>query len=447
MRRGPVLVAGGGAAGIGAALRLARSGEKVILLEARSRLGGRAFSFPCPSLGGVEVDNGPHVLVGAYGEFRALLRELGREGDFLHAPSLDLSFLGPQGRIHRIAAPPYLPAPLHLAAALLGYRALTPVERFRTALAVGRLLRDRRRGRPLEGTVADWLRRARLQGGPARFLLGPLCRAVLNTREEEASLALFAAALAETFLGAPARAALWIPRLPWSRILGRPALAKLRSLGVEVRLGCRLQGMEIQGGRFRRALTSRGPLEGRALLLCLPPWEARRVLPSQAGPFPWAGLEGSSLETLYLLPREGRFPGGPPVVGFSSPRPFDFLVRREDGLWAFLATPAPSRSAREKPEETARKALASLGIPPSDQGEIRAVRVFWKEAVLHQPAGVEALRPGPKTALPGVFLGGDWIDTGLPATLESGARSARAAVRAFLEDSGEERKLPEESER
>ncbi len=438
-REGPdqVVVAGCGVAGITLSFLLAEAGWKVVLLEASPRLGGRAFSFAAPPFGGEEVDNGPHALVGAYREFRGLLRRLGKEEAFFHAPSLDISFMDALGRIHRLRAPGLLPAPLHLLAGILTFGALGAGERIRTALALGRLTR---RGKKPSGTVGAWLRNQGLRGGPADYLLGPLCRAILNTPEEEASLPLFAAALRESFQGPSWKAALWIPRLPWSRILGEPARTRLEALGVDVRLRTRLEGVEVEGGAFRAARVPGGRIPGRALFVCLPPWSLSGILPGEALPRGIQDLRPGPMETLYVrvLGRSEAKGPPPPVLGLPPGMGFDFLVRRGDRTWAFLATPSRTGKKEGKPGDSlslAKDLLAGMGAKAEPE---RALRLAWRKALLHQPAGVEELRPGPVTAVEGLFLAGDWIATGLPATLESAARSAGRAARAFLEKIGGE---------
>jgi uncharacterized protein with NAD-binding domain and iron-sulfur cluster len=60
-----------------------------------------------------------------------------------------------------------------------------------------------------------------------------------------------------------------------------------------------------------------------------------------------------------------------------------------------------------------------------------------RSLVLRDPAATfastpeaESLRPGPVTTIPGLFLAGDWTDTGLPATIEGAVRSGQAAADA-----------------
>ena len=111
-----VVVVGGGLAGITAALDLAEAGTSVVLLEARPRLGGAAYSI---ERDGLVVDNGQHVFLRCCDRYRALLHRLGATADTELQARLDIPLLAPGrqgGRLRRDG----LPAPLHLARSLLG---------------------------------------------------------------------------------------------------------------------------------------------------------------------------------------------------------------------------------------------------------------------------------------------------------------------------------------
>src|SRR5262245_14119901 len=106
-----IIVIGGGFAGLSAAVRCSRDGARVLVLEARSRLGGRATSFPDTATGD-PVDNGQHVLLGCYTDTLAFLREIGSEGHLLKQPGLAAVMIDRAGRRSKLECPP-LPAPLH----------------------------------------------------------------------------------------------------------------------------------------------------------------------------------------------------------------------------------------------------------------------------------------------------------------------------------------------
>ena len=115
-----VAVVGAGVAGLAAATALAEAGQRVIVLEARAGLGGRATAFVDRETGEL-VDNGQHVLFGCYHETFVLLRRIGAEGNVRAQPSLEFPFLDATG--HRsVLRCPALPSPLHLLGGVLGGR-------------------------------------------------------------------------------------------------------------------------------------------------------------------------------------------------------------------------------------------------------------------------------------------------------------------------------------
>lgn len=405
-----LVVAGGGAAGIAAALEAARAGWKTTLCEARHRLGGRAFSFAAPAFGGAELENGPHALLGAYAEFRRLLRALGTEELFERAPALRLA-VAVRGGARSFRAWPGLPGPLSLLGGLLGFGLLTVSEKVRTARAMAALVYG---PPPAEEPVAEWLARRRLEGAPAETLLIPLCRAVLNTHESVASLALLAAAFRGSFRGRASGAALWLPAAPWGRILEKPARERLGALGAEVRLRARVESVDLAAGRVAGVRLAGGErLDCQALVWAVPPWQGKGALP---GGLVREGLAPAPMATLYDRAPEGpRWPE--PIVSLGPRSEFDFAVVLPGGqLVAALVS-------------------GRLGPLPGGRSRLREAGLWVPQpaATLHQPAGCDRLRPGAATGVAGLFLAGDWTATGLPATLEGAALSGRRAGRLAAE--------------
>jgi zeta-carotene desaturase len=100
-----VIVLGGGFAGLSAAAALAERGARVLVLEARPSLGGRATAFTDPATG-ERVDNGQHVLFGCYGETFRFLRRIGAEDRVRVQPRLAVDVIDRDGRASRLACPP-----------------------------------------------------------------------------------------------------------------------------------------------------------------------------------------------------------------------------------------------------------------------------------------------------------------------------------------------------
>ena len=134
-----VIVIGGGFAGLSAATALAEKGIRVLVLEARRSLGGRASAFIDPATG-ERVDNGQHVLTGAYRETFRFLRRIGTEAHVYLQPGLAVDFIDRGGRTSRLACPA-IPAPLHLLVGALRWDAIG----WRDRLALARLRTGGRR--------------------------------------------------------------------------------------------------------------------------------------------------------------------------------------------------------------------------------------------------------------------------------------------------------------
>jgi len=200
-----IAVVGGGYAGFAAAVTLATAGRAVTVFESARTLGGRARRVEAYS---VTVDNGQHILLGAYAQTLALLRTVhgaGAEHELLDRRRLCLNEPG----VFRLSTPA-LPAPLHLAVALLFARGWSWADRHATIAFVQSLRREDFRCDP--GLTVGAL----LDGQPAaviRALWEPLCLAALNTPVAVASATLFLNVLAAS-LGAQARDSdLLLPRV------------------------------------------------------------------------------------------------------------------------------------------------------------------------------------------------------------------------------------------
>lgn len=127
------VVIGGGVAGLAAATAIAESGRRVLVLEARGQLGGRATAFADRDTGEY-VDNGQHVLFGCYHETFAFLRRIGAESNVRVQPTLEVPYLDADGRRSVLRCPSW-PPPWHLLGGVLRWDALP----WRERLAVLRL--------------------------------------------------------------------------------------------------------------------------------------------------------------------------------------------------------------------------------------------------------------------------------------------------------------------
>src|SRR5258706_8172069 len=240
MRR--VAVVGAGYAGLAAAMALVRAGCAVTLFESSRRPGGRARRV---EYRGALLDNGQHLVLGAYRETLALMREAGVSARALLRLPLTLTF----ARDFSLAAP-RLPAPLHLAVALARARGLTWSERwaatrFALALKTGaRPLVPRNGTSGLSPTVAQVLEHHRQPAAVRRFLWEPLCVSALNTPVAEADGEVFANVVRDALFRRREDSDLLIPAFDLSAIFPDAAVDWLGQRGAEIALGTRIAAIE-----------------------------------------------------------------------------------------------------------------------------------------------------------------------------------------------------------
>lgn len=401
-----VAVIGGGWAGIAAAVELTAAGAAVTLFEAGRALGGRARAV---DIAGRRLDNGQHILLGAYRDTLALLRQVGADPDRLLA-RYPLQVVDNAG--FRLALP-CLPAPLNLAWGLLAARGVGWREKLRAARWMQDLKRQGFR-LPSDGSVAEWLAAAGQTGDLCRRLWEPLCLAALNTPAGEASAQLFANVLRDS-LGSARRADtdLLLPRCDFGHLLAEPAGDWLLAHGATLRCRTRIRALHagpdaiiIDGAPYAAAI------------LATAPQHAGRLWPALAEP-----LDYQPIATVYLqYPPPTRLPF--PLLSLSGPLG-QWVVDRGDGLFACVLS---GHGAWEEIDDAtlAQRLAKELGL---------AIQPNWQQVIREKRATFSA-RPNlprpPATLAPHLFLAGDYTWADYPATLEGAVRSGRRAARLAL---------------
>jgi squalene-associated FAD-dependent desaturase len=238
-----VAVIGGGYAGFAAATELALRAVPVVVFEAARTLGGRARRVEAA---GARLDNGLHILIGAYSETLRLIdlvREPGEPTGLVRLP-LELS-IHPGFRLRT----PRLPAPLHLAAGLLACRGLSMADRLRAAGFMAKM-RGRDFRLPADTSVAALLAAQRQPEAVRNYLWNPLCVSALNTPPEQASAQVFLNVLRDSFGGPRSDSDLLLAQTDFSTLFPERAARYLRARGGEVRVGVTVDSIRVAGVGF-----------------------------------------------------------------------------------------------------------------------------------------------------------------------------------------------------
>jgi len=442
--RPDVIVIGGGFAGLSAAVALSERGARVLVLEARPVLGGRAFSFTDPQTGEV-VDNGQHLLVGCYRETFAFLRTIGA-GDLVRLQGeLEVPFIDEDGRGSVLRCPP-LPSPLHLFGAILEWDALGVADRLSVVGMVGPLRLARRLARGSDGriaaspgeTVESWLVRNGQSARLRAMLWEPLALAVLNQSSRVASAPPFARVLGEMFGPDRRDAAIGLPVVPLTEMYIEPARRFIEGRGGEVRTGA--QGLvRLEGDRVSAVEACGETLQAAAVVAAVPWFAIPTLVAGETGAL--SDIAGRASRTsaspivtvnLWL----DRPVLEQPFVGLPG-RALQWVFDKRQAFGAAASHLSLVSSGAAPLVDLSNDALAHLAfdelcqaVPEArDARLVRATVVREKRATFSLAPG-QPPRPGTTTAVRGLYLAGDWIDTGLPATIESAVTSGHRAAAA-----------------
>ena len=419
-----IAVIGGGWAGLAAAVEAVSLGAAVTLFEMAPTLGGRARS-----LDGSEpaLDNGQHILIGAYTASLALMRRVGAdpEADLLRMP---LRLRYPDRDTLTL---PGGPPTLAFLRGVLGCAAWSWPDRMRFLVASsGWTMRGFRCDPAL--TVAELC--ARLPRAVRDDLIDPLCVAALNTPASQASAQVFLRVLKDALFSGPGSADLLLPRRGLSALLPTPARDWLLARGAQLRTQ-RVQRLEASG---RGWLVDGEPAD--AVVVACSSVEAARLTRDLAPR--WSAIAGAfefqPIVTVYLESAGSALPAPMVALRESATEPAQFAfdlgqLGQHPGLFSLVISGAAPWVER---------GLAATGAAALEQ----ALRHLpWQRAprlvrVLSEKRATFACTPGrirPEAPIaPALWAAGDYLAGPYPATLEGAVRSGIAAARSAMRQSG-----------
>jgi len=420
-----VAIIGGGYAGMAAAVTLAARNIPVTVFEAAPTLGGRARRV---TVNETALDNGLHILIGAYTETLRLIEQVapGRDS-FLRTP-LDLN-------IHqrfRLRAPK-LPAPLHVAAALLGAEGISfsdkiAAARFMQALKVRRYRLD------TDTTVAALLAEYKQPVVLIEYLWSPLCVAALNTPVQRASAQVFLNVLRDSLGATRAASDLLLARMDLSALFPEPAADFVRAHGGGVELNAPVERITENGAgfdvhlrgiaqRYDQVICAVAPHRAAALLSDIPTLAAtqRQIEALQYEPIHsvWLQFDGS-----------GYLPA--PMTGLAG-SPAHWLFDRQAicGQHGLIGAVI---SASEEQAGIAQDTLVQQVHDDLQNNFAGLPRLKWHRVIAEKRATFSCTpglaRPSCITPRKNFLLAGDYTASDYPATIEAAVRSGIACAEA-----------------
>jgi squalene-associated FAD-dependent desaturase len=439
-----VAVVGGGWAGCAAAVELADAGCAVTVFEAARSLGGRARGV---ELHGRMLDNGQHILLGAYSHTLRLLRRVGIDpkAALLHLP-LQMRYPDASGGMDFIAA--RLPAPLHLAVALLRARGLAAADK----MALARFSTSARwMGWQLHAdcSVSELLERFDQTPRLVQLMWRPLCLAALNTPPERASAKVFLTVLRDSLGAARAASDMLLPRLDLNALFPGAAARFIAQRGAALHCGAKVTALSRDQGGWRvdasgQAVGGERSARFDAVVLAVPPPAAAALLealPLGAIGQQLAAFEYQPITTCYLQYGPQLRLAQPffallddPAAGHWGQFVFDRgqLGAGQAGLLAVVVSASLDAAALDQ-AALARAIAAQLAAAFGQPG---LANPAWSQ-VISEKRATFACTPGLQrlptaSGLDGLVLAGDHTASDYPATLETAVRSGAAAAKAII---------------
>jgi zeta-carotene desaturase len=444
-----VIIVGAGLAGLAAAVALSAAGTKVALLERKPYVGGRAYSYHHPALD--DVIDSQHVLLGCCTNLIDLCQLAGADKHIRWYETI--TFLEP-GTADRPARPTELtpnsvPAPGHNTLSFLRAPMLSLVDKARIALG----LLDFLRGYPAtdDEPFSDWLTRTRQTPRAVRHFWEPVTVGALNDTFERCSTRYAGQVFHESFLKSPAGGRLGIPAQPLSEFYAAVTQLAQRQ-GTALHLRTSVDRIErLADGRWQTTASDGSQLRAPKLLLALPFEQTQRLLST---------LPADSPQRERILPLMDHFVHAPittihlwfdrVITGLDHAALLDTRIqwvfnksriRRfepnqpTEGQYLELVVSASFAELHQTREQILSSALEELAcfFPAVRQATLLKSGILKEaRATFSVVPGLDRFRPGQDAPGDGLYLAGDWTQTGWPSTMEGAVRSGRLAASSIL---------------
>jgi len=464
-----VAIIGGGCAGLSAAVALIDRGFAVTVFEAAPQLGGRARTVGIDMHGTAQlVDNGQHILLGAYHATLALLHKVGvnEQQAFLRLP-LQINMQSSHAQsLFNLKSAHYLPAPLHMLIALLGCKGLSFKQRFAALKFMLRLKKTHyliNHDQPLE----QFLHAQQQTDQLIHMLWEPLCLAALNTPVAIASTRIFLNVLRDTFNGGKSDGDFLLPRMDLSQIIAQPLAQYIKARGGEIRLNQQIRNLTADTGSNGqdgfRLDTAAGCYFFSQVVIATAPAAASKLLPALPSLKPlqaqMQAYRYQPIYTIYLQYAAGTklpsvmtglasMPGASDMTGLGNMTDLGNMIGlgnmtglsimtsqwlfdrgqlcAQDGLMAVIVSASGPHQQLSQDELACKVAHElSLAFP-------QLVKPLWHKVIAEKRATfsceVDLVRPAQRTAQAGLFLAGDYCYADYPATIEGAIRSGIACA-------------------
>lgn len=433
-----IVVAGGGWAGLAAAVKLTSAGYKPRLIEASPTLGGRARSI---TIDNKQLDNGQHIFLGGYKNTLELLHLLQlRESDLFLRKPLKLTVRNQSNNFQIKAA--RLPSPFHMVFALAFAKGLNINDKWMISQCWLKMLACRFKLEP-DITVLDYLTQHKQSDYIIKVFWEPLCLGALNTLTNLASMQVFLTVLQKSFTGSNRNSNILLAKKCLGDILPIPATNYIRSGNGIVTTNERLKNISIQDNAVHKIETNKNNLKVQHLILATPFQQTLSLLLS-------AHIETEVITQLQKYSQEPivtlylQYPAviqiKDDMLGLTDTLTQWLIDRKSCGQPGLIAAIVSARGPHMNMDKTTLTQAIISEIKtqfPQWPDPEASYLIREKNATFACFNEINHQRPKSGNIGHNIWLAGDYLDTSLPATIEgavsSGLECATKLIQAIEE--------------
>lgn len=413
------IIIGGGFAGLSAAVHLSLKGKKVELIEASPKLGGRAYSLIDKNTN-TTIDNGQHIIMGCYRDTLEFFRIINAEENLIHQKRLKVNFLKPYFTLASLEVKSGI-YPFNLASGLLRYSAISFNDRLRLLKFFLKLPLSSNRDLS-RMTVYEWLENENQNEKIKKAFWEILVVGALNTSIYKASAKVFKDILLEIFFKGNRAATIILPGKGLSETYCNEAQKYIEGRGGKVTAGEQVEKLVTEGNKVQNIITNKRVIkEFKYIISAIPYYSLSKILPLE-NQIPDPGFSYSSILTVHIWLKENKLD-----------KTFYGLID-SDIHWIFnhgshltlVRSDANELMEKSKEEifELVKKELYKYCF--IEKNNIDDYRIIKEKRATFIPSNdIQYKRPSPEIALSNLYLAGDWINTGLPSTIESAVKSGK----------------------
>lgn len=438
MNREPVVIIGAGWAGLSAAVKLTRQGYKVTVFESAKQAGGRARGV---NFNDLDVDNGQHLLIGAYTECLSLMKTVGIniETALKRLPLL----LTVVGKTNLILQAPALPAPLHLLYALVTAKGLNVKDKI-AAVRFGLSLKKHNYQFDQDVSIEELFTKTKQTTTLIKQLWEPLCLATMNTPIETASANVFMRVFKDAFTNKTKDADSLLPTTDLSSLFPKAAVKYIESKDGKVNFRTRVENIEIIENKITSVTAKINNelenIKASQVIIAVAPQNINKLI------IDTPALKDISeninemtyqpIVTVYLQYSED-VELTQAMIGLSNTLSQWVFDRgsfcQQNGLISVVISTIGEHMAMDddKLTQTVHDEISVLFTKQPTLIDSFVIRE--KRATFSCTVNINDIRPRNITPVEGLYLAGDYTDTGYPATLEGAVRSGIAASNLIID--------------